>query len=152
MKNIRWLSILSTILESHLWQNCDIFEINLHFTCLLEKLLYFHGKFVNTVFPPHKITPILVTSGYFFSISLVWNIAAATEAPAEASITIFILSATSFIALSMSSLVTVTTLSSIKSQRIGKVKWPVWKMKQFEIRSLDLGECTNFEMYLLVGS
>ena len=81
----------------------------------------YHGKLTNSVLPPHNMTPILRTSGQIFMISSVLNRAAATDAPAEASMTSFILSATIFIPLSISSLLIVNTDSSINSHNIGKV-------------------------------
>jgi hypothetical protein len=87
----------------------------------ITKAVKYHGKLTNSVLPPHNMTPILRTSGQMFMISSVLNKAAATDAPAEASITSFILSATIFIPLSISSLLIVNTDSSINSHNIGKV-------------------------------
>ena len=81
----------------------------------------YHGKLTNSVLPPHNMTPILRTSGQIFMISSVLNKAAATDAPAEASMTSFILSATIFIPRSISSSLIVNTDSSINSHNIGKV-------------------------------
>lgn len=77
--------------------------------------------------PPQMMTPIFPTSGHRAMISLVLNTAAATEAPAEASITSFILLATNFIASFISSSVMVRTSVSMSSQSIGKVRCPVYK-------------------------
>ena len=89
---------------------------------IYKAVLSYHGKLVNSMFPPHNMTPIFLTDGHWLRISSVLNNAAATDAPAEASTTSFILSATIFMACFISSSVTVITQSSINSQSIGKVR------------------------------
>ena len=46
-----------------------------------------HGNFSMSTFPPHRTTPIFRTFGHFSRISFERKMAAAAEAPAEASIT-----------------------------------------------------------------
>ena len=91
------------------------------------QLFSVHGSLSMSTFPPQTITPTFLRPGNFSPSC--FEVAAAMEAPAEASTTIFIRSAANFMPRTMSSSETTITSGSIRSQRMGNVNWPAWKLE-----------------------